>query len=336
MQLVINTYGGYLRKDKNCFLVKNDDKNFEVSSDKVDSILITTSATITTDAIELAVENDIDIIFLDQFGDPYGRIWHPKIGSTTLIRRRQLEAEKLDIGLNLARDWIIKKLDNQIDFLKDIKKNRYKDKEISYVLEQYITKISVLKENIINMNGSLEDMRDSIMGNEGMASQTYFEALNSIMYDPWKFNGRSRNPAKDAFNCLLNYGYGILYPNVERCCIIAGLDPYIGFLHSDGYNKKSFVFDIIEMFRIYIDRTVINLFSKKQVNNELFDKIPEGLYLNKNGKVILISAVNETLDKDAEYNDRNVKIKNIIQMECHKVANSLIEGVKNDNDVGSL
>lgn len=336
MQLVINTYGGYLRKDKNCFLVKNDDKSFEVSSDKVDSILIATSATITTDAIELAVENDIDIIFLDRFGDPYGRIWHPKIGSTTLIRRRQLEAEKLDIGLNLVRDWIIKKLDNQIDFIKDIKKNRYRDKEISYVLEQYITKISALKENIINMNGSLEDMRSSIMGSEGMASQMYFEALNSIMNDPWKFNGRSRNPAKDAFNCLLNYGYGILYSHIERCCIIAGLDPYIGLLHTDGYNKKSFVFDFIEMFRIYIDRTVVNLFSKKQVNNDLFDKIPEGLYLNKNGKVTLILAVNETLDKDIEYNDRNVKIKNMIQMECHKVANSLIKGIKNDDDVGNL
>ncbi len=324
MQLVINTYGGYLKKDKNCFLVKNDDKGFEVSVDKVDSILITTSATITTDAIELAVENNVDIIFLNQFGDPYGRIWHPKIESTTLIRRRQLEAEKLDLGQNLARNWIIRKFDNQIDLLKDLKKNRYKDKEDSYYLEQCIVKISMLKENLVNIKGSLEDTRGSIMGNEGMASQIYFEALNFIMYDQWKFNGRSRNPAKDAFNCLLNYGYGILYSHVERCCIIAGLDPYIGLLHTDNYNKKSFVFDIIEIFRTYIDRTVINLFSKRQVNNDLFDNIPGGLYLNKEGKTILISAVNETLDRDIEYNGRNVKIKNTIQMECHSVANSLI------------
>ena len=194
----------------------------------------------------------------------------------------------------------------------------------------------MLKENVINIKGSLEEIRGSVMGTEGMASQIYFDALNSIMHDQWKFNGRSRNPAKDAFNCLLNYGYGILYSHVERCCIIAGLDPYIGFLHTDNYNKKSFVFDIIEIFRIYIDRTVVNLFSKRQVNNDLFDKIPEGLYLNKDGKKVLISAINEILDKDIEYNGRNVKIKNTIQMECHNVANSLIEGVKNDNCMGSL
>ena len=39
------------------------------------------------------------------------RTWHPKLGSTTLIRRRQLEEEKLDLGLNLARSWIVKKLE---------------------------------------------------------------------------------------------------------------------------------------------------------------------------------------------------------------------------------
>ena len=91
MQLVINSYGAYLRKSGNCFLVKREDKSFEVAVSKVNSILITTAAYITTDAIKLAVDNNIDIVFLDAHGDPYGRVWHPKLGSTTLIRRRQLE-----------------------------------------------------------------------------------------------------------------------------------------------------------------------------------------------------------------------------------------------------
>lgn len=321
MQLVINTRGAYLKKEKNCFLVKNDDKCFEVSADKVDSILITTSATITTDAIEFAVENNIDIVFLNYFGDPYGRVWHSKLGSTTLIRRRQLEAEAHVIGFNLARGWIVNKIDNQLDFLKDLKKNRPDEYE---TLGQHIAKISQLKDDLMGMKGSLDEKRGSIMGTEGMASLTYFEALNSIMPDAWKFNGRSRDPAQDAFNCLLNYGYGVLYSQVERACIIAGLDPYMGFLHTDNYNKKSFVFDLIEIFRIHIDRTVMNLFSKKQVHEGLFDKIPGGLYLNKDGKAVLISAVNETLDKEIDYNGRNVKVRNTIQMECHSIANSLI------------
>ncbi|MCX9082386.1 MAG: CRISPR-associated endonuclease Cas1 [Candidatus Methanoperedens sp.] len=321
MQLVINTRGSYLKKEKNCFLVKNDEKSFEVSADKVDSILITTSATISTDAIEFAVENNIDIVFLDFHGNPFGRVWHSKLGSTTLIRRCQLEAEASALGFNLARGWIVQKVGNQIDFLKDLKKNRPDDD----LLAPKIAKILELRENLIGMKGSLDEKRGSIMGNEGMASLNYFDALGNIMPDAWKFNGRSRDPAQDAFNCLLNYGYGILYSQVEKGCIIAGLDPYIGFLHTDNYNKKSFVFDLIEIFRIHIDRTVMNLFSKKQVHDGLFDKIPGGLYLNKDGKAVLITAVNEALDKDIDYNGRNVKIRNTIQMECHSIANSLIK-----------
>ena len=67
MQLVINTRGAYLKKNKNVFLVKNDDKTFEVSANKVESILIKKSAPITTDAIKFALENNIDIVFLDHF-----------------------------------------------------------------------------------------------------------------------------------------------------------------------------------------------------------------------------------------------------------------------------
>jgi hypothetical protein len=32
MQLVINTYGAYLRKSGNCFLVKREDKSFEAKA----------------------------------------------------------------------------------------------------------------------------------------------------------------------------------------------------------------------------------------------------------------------------------------------------------------
>lgn len=321
MQLVINTRGAYLKKEKNCFLVKNDEKSFEISADKVNSILITTSATISTDAIEFAVENNIDIVFLNFHGNPFGRIWHSKLGSTTLIRRRQLEAESSTIGFNLVRSWIVQKIDNQLDFLKDLKKNRPGDNELA----PRIAKIAELREKLIEMKGSLVEKRGSIMGIEGMISLTYFDAISSIMPEPWQFKGRSRDPAQDAFNCLLNYGYGILYSQVEKGCIISGLDPYVGFLHTDNYNKKSFVFDLIEIFRIHIDRTVMNLFSKKQVHEGLFDNIPGGLYLNKDGKAVLITAVNETLDREIDYNGRNVRIRNTIQMECHSIANGLIK-----------
>jgi CRISPR-associated protein Cas1 len=233
MQLVINTYGSYRRKKGNCFLVRKEDKVFEVSANKVDSILITTAAYISTDAIKFAVDNNIDIVFLDSYGEPYGRVWHPKLGSTTLIRRRQLELYDKEAGLNLAKKWGIQKIDNQIALLKRLKKTRSDKKD---ELEVCITEIEQLKERMKGLKGTIEERRQTVLGIEGMTAKKYFEVLSSIMPEKYKFEGRSRNPATDEFNAMLNYGYGVLYSMVEKACIIAGLDPYIGFLHTDNYN----------------------------------------------------------------------------------------------------
>lgn len=321
MQLVINTYGSYLQKNGDCFKVKADEKIFEISCKKVSSILISTAAYITTDAIKMAMENNIDIVFIDDFGDPYGRIWHPKLGSTTLIRRKQLEIAETEKGLRLALEWVKTKFNNQIDFLKKLRQTRpHKSAEIT----SYIDRLQNTLNGLDALSGTIEESRGTIMGIEGIGSRIYFEALSSLMPDRFKFDGRSRNPAKDEFNALLNYAYGVLYSKVEKACIIAGLDPYVGFIHTDHYNKKSLIFDLIENYRIWADEVVVNLFASRKVKVEHFDKIPNGLTLNKEGKVVLLTDFNSFMDESIRYRGRNIKRNNIIQLDCHRIANSLI------------
>ena len=328
MQLVINTYGSYLQKNGDCFKVKKDEQVFEVSVKKVDGIMITTAAYITTDAIKLAMDHNIDIIFLDEFGDPFGRVWHSKLGSTTLIRRRQLEIADTLEGVNLALEWVRKKLDNQIDLLTRLRESRSnKSAEIT----AYIDKLRNCRNSLYSLipkdasHIGIEDVRGSSMGIEGSGGRIYFEAVSFIMPDRYKFEGRSRNPAKDEFNALLNYTYGILYSKVEKACIIAGLDPYVGIIHTDHYNKKSLVFDIIENYRIWADETIIKIFAGRDVKQEHFDKLENGFTLNKDGKAVLISAFNTFLDESVRYSGRNIKRGDIIQFECHKIANGLIK-----------
>ncbi|MCL0036829.1 CRISPR-associated endonuclease Cas1 [Thermodesulfovibrionales bacterium] len=237
MQLVINTYGSYLQRNGDCFKIKTDEKVFEVSCKKVSSILISTAAYITTDAIKMAMENNVDIVFIDEFGNPYGRVWHPKLGSTTLIRRKQLEIAEAEEGLNLSLDWVRTKFNNQIDLLKRLRKTRpHRSTDIT----SYIAKLENTKGSLDSLSGTIEDCRSSIMGIEGSGGRIYFGALSFLLPDRFKFTSRSRNPAKDEFNALLNYSYGVLYSLVEKGCIIAGLDPYVGFIHTDHYNKKIF------------------------------------------------------------------------------------------------
>jgi len=325
MELVINSYGSYLQKEGDCFKVKKDEQVSEVSCQKVSSILIATAAYITTDAIKMAMEHNIDVLFLDEFGDPYGRVWHCRLGSTTLIRRRQLQIAETEEGLKLALSWVGKKFTNQIEYLERLRKSRtqrsaeitaYRDK-----LQECLAALNAVR------GASVEDMRGRIMGIEGSAGRIYFEALNDLMPERFKFEGRSRNPAKDEFNALLNYSYGILYGKVEKACIVAGLDPYAGILHTDNYNKKSMVFDLIENFRIWADETVMGLFARRDVKVEHLDKLKNGFTLNKDGKAVLIQAFMNFLDESIRYSGRNIKRGDIIQFECHRIANELIKGV---------
>ncbi len=318
-------FGGhlpYLQKNGDCFKIKTDDKVFEISCKKVSSILISTAAYITTDAIKPAMENNIDIVFVDEHGDPYGRVWHSKLGSTALIRRRQLEISATDRGFELIKEWVLKKIENQIDFIERLKRPREDKAER---LTESIKGLTDIREKLFSMTGTVDEKRGTIMALEGSAGRIYFDTLSFIMPDRFKFEGRSRNPARDEFNAMLNYGYGVLYSLVEKACIIAGLDPYIGFLHTDNYNKKSLVFDLIEMFRIFAEETVVFLFTGRKVKHEYFDEVKNGYTLNKEGKAVLIQALNENLDETIRYKGRNIQKRNIIQFECHAIANSLIK-----------
>ncbi|MGC9043448.1 MAG: CRISPR-associated endonuclease Cas1 [Myxococcota bacterium] len=327
MQLVINTYGSYLQKNGDCFKVKTDDKVFEVSAKKIESILISTAAYITTDAIKLAMENNIDIVFLDEYGNPYARIWHSKLGSTVLIRRRQLEKSSAIEGAELAKEWIKTKINNQIDFLKRLAKTREDLRNNIYNMCQAIEDCLL---RIDNLSGQIEDIRNNIMSIEALAAKTYFECISLCLPERYRFDGRSRDPAKDYFNAMLNYSYGILYSMVEKACIIAGIDPYIGFLHSDNYNKKSMVFDLIELYRIFAEESVVFLFTQRQIKDEYFDKVPNGFTLNKEGKAVLLENFMKFLDEPIKYKNRVVKRRHIIQLDLHNIANSFIRDLKEE------
>ncbi len=322
MNLVINTYGAYLQRNGDCFRVKVDDRVYEVSSSKVSSIIISTAAYLTTDAIKLAIDHNIDIIFVDELGEPYARVWHSRFGSTTSIRRRQLEIADTEEGLNIALACVKRKFDNQIELLKKLRTTRTRK---SAEITAYIEKLDNCRQQLEKITGTLEERRGTIMGIEGSGGRIYFEALSFLMPEQFQFKGRSRNPARDEFNALLNYAYGILYSRVERACVIAGLDPCIGVLHTDNYNKKSLVFDLMENYRVWAEEVVVNLFAGRMVKKEYFDRLENGYSLNKDGKALLIDAFLRFLDEPIRYRGRNIKRADIIQFDCHSIANSLIK-----------
>ncbi|HPR60627.1 MAG TPA: CRISPR-associated endonuclease Cas1 [Prolixibacteraceae bacterium] len=327
MQLVINTYGTYVHiKDQLFEVTLNIDgekQKHHFASQKVTSILLSKGSAISTDAIILAMKNNIDIVVFEGNGMPVGRFWHSKPGSTSKIRKQQLETSLNHEGLNWTQKWLTTKLDNQVDFLKRLKSHR---PALAEKIDESIKAIAVLNRKIIEISGvNVNTVADTLRGLEGTAGRIYFGELNSLLNERYRFEGRSSRPAKDQFNAFLNYAYGVLYSRVEKVLIIAGVDPFVGFLHRDDYNMKSMVFDFIEPYRIYADEVVFKLFSAKKVNDAHTDKITNGVTLNSEGKTLLMQALMKYLEEDKiRYKGRNQNRANAMQMDAHQFANQLI------------
>lgn len=329
MQLFLNTYGTYLHIKDALFEVRiprkgggHDKHHF--AAHKVTSIVMTTAGALSTDAVRLALENNIDLLFADASGFPMGRVWHSKLGSTTRIRKRQLEASLGQEGTAWVLSWLDRKLENQAHFLKDLKKHRARQREW---LEDKIEKIATLQGSIRLQEQSpcIDPIADTLRGLEGTAGRLYFEALSTVLPEAYRFAGRSSRPAQDPFNAFLNYAYGVLYGRVEKALMIAGLDPYVGFLHRDDYNQKSMVFDFIEPYRIFAEVPVFRLFSGKRVNQSHTHKLANGLSLNKEGKQLLIERLNQYIDVDkVRYRGRKQTRMNGLQMDAHAFANALL------------
>lgn len=305
------------------FLVECEGKKSPlISPQKVKSIIISNSIALSSDVIMLAVKNNIDIVMLDEYGDPYGRFWHSKFGSTAYIRRRQIDVMESSEGLILAKHWIMNKISKSAVHLQEL---AYKRKTKSEVIEKTIGKLNQNIEKLNQIKGKVEEKRFSIMAIEGDSARKYFEMISFLIPEPYKFKGRSSRPAKDEYNCMLNYAYGVLYGKVEKACVIAGLDPYVGILHTDNYNKKSLVFDLIESYRHIALKIVFKLFSTKKINKKQFDEIHKGLTLNTEGKRLLLKDLEDELDRKIKYKNRFWSNLDVIQHDCHTLANSLIE-----------
>lgn len=321
MQLFLNTYGTFLQKRDGMFQIKIDETKKTISPKKITSIVISNSATISTDAIQLALENNIDIVFLDNFGNPIGRVWFPKLGSTTYIRRRLLEVDMKDEGLPIIKGWILTKAKNQLDFiLRLLSKRNRTEEEFSSIIESIktsITKIEDVKDPL-----SISD--NTIMAYEGNISKQYFKALSILIPAKYTFSGRSSRPAIDPFNAVLNYAYGVLYSKIEKALLIAGLDPYIGLLHKDNYNKKSLVFDFIEPYRIFCDEPVFYLFSRHKLSSEGFINSGKGILLNDENKKQIILGLTSFFDDTIRYRNKNTKRVDVILADAHAFANWLI------------
>jgi len=249
---------------------------------------------ITSDAIFLALQNEIEVLFVDKSGHPQGRLWSPAYGSISTIRKGQVIFTGTGDAIAWIKNMITSKIENQQALLLSLcgEEDELYVSGIIKRLDKFIQKAQSLQGEV------LADVVPSLRGVEGTVSRVYFSVLNHFIPEQYRIEERSQHPALDVTNAMLNYGYGILYGKVEGALIIAGIDPYVGVMHSDNYNRPSLVFDVIEKYRVWIDYVVYSLLRQDVITSEMYSvKDDHSVWLEGLGKRVVIQSVNDYFEE---------------------------------------
>ena len=322
MQLVLDTIGLVLKVKSKRFHVVKDDRERTISPKKISSIAVTVGCMISSQAIALAAKHEVPIIFFDRLGRPTARLWSPYFGSLADLRRRQSlfglskQATKWAIGLFKLKlegqlhnlNWLANRKPSRREALE---KNQLAMVKIAAEFDQHIDKQS-------------EEARGHLMGIEGSIARMYWQAIAACMPETLLFEGRSRQPAKDYFNALLNYVYGMLYSVVEGAAFAVGLDPHLGVLHADQYDQSTLTFDLIEPFRAWIDRMLLEACLRGILDDPSFYRAKgKGVMLDKAGKRVVIPLFNDYMEQVKQHDGKRFSRKNHIYRFVQLFANQL-------------
>lgn len=229
--------------------------------------------------MESCVSRNINLCYFTPQGKFLARIVGKTGGNVTLRRKQYEVAADETISLSIAKNCILGKVYN-----------------CRWIIERVIRDHSIqvdvqnLKKASLKLKDSLDWIRncstkEQLRGFEGEAASIYFGVFDELILQQKKdffFKNRNKRPPTDNTNALLSFFYSLLTNMLTSALEAVGLDPYVGFLHTDRPGRASLALDLIEELRpILADRFVISLINKKIVNGKMFKKHENGAVLMK-------------------------------------------------------
>jgi len=208
-------------------------------------ILDNKQITITHGLMEALLSNNCALITCDSSRMPVGLLL-PLNGNTTQSERFQDQIEaSLPLQKQLWQQTIQAKIENQ-----------------AYVL--HTARAVVVK----NMLAWVVDVKSGDSDNLEARAAAYYWA-NLFPNIPDFRRGREGVPP----NNLLNYGYAILRAIVARSLVGSGLLPTFGIHHHNKYNAYCLADDIMEPYRPFVDKLVVEIMDSGENISELTKSI---------------------------------------------------------------
>lgn len=223
----------------------------------VSEVVILGNTTITPLALYSLIDQGSSVHYLTRGGRYFGQ-FVPLENRNVPLRIKQYEAYlHPDRKHCIAQSFVQGKIQNACTFARrhgaDIKELQNLKNQIQYVTDT-----------------------EALRGLEGNAARIYFSLIRERFPEGFNFENRNKRPPRDEVNSLLSLAYTFLAKEAQNALRIAGLDPYIGYLHEAKYGKPALALDLMEEFRsIIADSVVLTLLNRNMIDHEHFHQ-PEG------------------------------------------------------------
>lgn len=241
-------------------------------------------------------ERNVSLSYLTPQGKFLARI-NGKVKGNVLLRKIQytvsVEEQK---SLEIARNFIIGKVFNA----RWVLERSTRDHAMQVDVEKIKNASLFLKNALQSIEKS--ESKDQLRGYEGEAASVYFGVFDELILQQKKeftFHGRNKRPPMDNVNALLSFIYTLLANTISSALETVGLDPYVGYLHTDRPGRASLAFDLIEELRpVLADRFVLSLINKKIISGKDFVRMENGAVIIKDDSRRLV--LNEWQNKKKE------------------------------------
>src|SRR5437867_1832076 len=276
----------FLKGGRDIFTGHQEIEEWFVTQIPYERIVIAGKGYVSTDAIQLLTDHNINVILLDTFGKLVANmdnVMSSPTGTNYRIGQYDTFGNPAKV-LELQKNLLTAKLQSQISFLKDLRRDELN--EAITGLEVYLTRI---------YSPTTKDKRD-LLTIESRAGHLYFRNYVKLFPQKYAFISRhggglvmSNRYASDVINALLNYGYTVLAGEIAKFVNGIGLDPYFGFMHKTHNSFQTLVYYLSEPFRWLVESAVYKLAVEEPRHGRVIRK-SEYAWTHE-GKIILDSSL---------------------------------------------
>lgn len=244
-------------------------------------IVESTAVSLTAGLLSELTKRKIKVIFCDEKRNPSSELVSYYGSHDTSAKVRQQVGWTAEIKKMMWTEIVSEKIRNQQRFLENLGK----------------------KENVMLTEYLNEIQPGDTTNREGHAAKVYFNAVFGMDFS------RSLDIP---INSALNYGYGIILSTFNREIVSNGYITQLGLFHDNMFNQFNLGSDLMEPFRILVDRKVYEMKPEK---------------LEKEEKLQLVNILNQEVTIDGKRN----YVVNAIKIYCKSVFDAI-----NDNDVSLI